>query len=452
MKAVTLLFLLTATVLSRKSPSKSLNLKSHSKHSQRALTDRPDAAMQREYLHQIKDTYNTIRRRSAFKSKKGATKRSQLKSKSDVSVGKTRRSARKLQEPAVQNPNLMDFSNMMGEGIDQEMDMKPGMGDKPEMNLKDAEMLDELKNSAFKAFKNMKDVNMRESMGEDQESKLDNIDLGEVQKSLEGQQNEMGEMPEGAKKDNDLTKSMTDAEEKSYLKDSISKSMNMIEKKLAMNGMMGGNPMFDQMMGPEGPNPENQNQSQQSFENMKHMQNMETLNNLQDSKMPMTKNFSNDDISMMNQVQLTSPQAPNLQSTSNAAPETNPAKYDPDAGLSPSESKILHTPTKKLGRKLENEEGLEDVENRLYSIEDKIDHLLLHAGHNLAPTKMVWSAWGPHYLPTHPNAGSLNSKLTMMDGMHGGMGMGMGMGMGDAMENGMGMGMGMGTENYSVVL
>ena len=95
----------------------------------------------------------------------------------------------------------------------------------------------------------------------------------------------------------------------------------------------------------------------------------------------------------------------------------------------------------------EGEEGgedkLDDVEKRLFSIEDKIDHLLLHAGHEVSPHNSIMTPWGMHFAPSHQDPNSLHKKLTTVDylfGNHPGMGMGgMGMGMGMGM-GGMGMG------------
>lgn len=80
-------------------------------------------------------------------------------------------------------------------------------------------------------------------------------------------------------------------------------------------------------------------------------------------------------------------------------------------------------------RKLSEEEKIEDIEKRLFSIEDKVDHLLLHAGHDLTPHKTVWTPWGPHLMPNYNNKESLHHKLSMVDHLMHPYGMGMGMGM-----------------------
>ena len=97
-------------------------------------------------------------------------------------------------------------------------------------------------------------------------------------------------------------------------------------------------------------------------------------------------------------------------------------------------------------RKLEDDDKMEDIEKRLFSIEDKIDHLLMHAGHELTPQKMTWTPWGMHIMPNYHNPESMHQKLSMVDHlmghpMTGGMGMmGGHMGMG-LMGAHMGMGM-----------
>jgi hypothetical protein len=84
-------------------------------------------------------------------------------------------------------------------------------------------------------------------------------------------------------------------------------------------------------------------------------------------------------------------------------------------------------------RKLEDDDKLDDVEKRLFSIEDKIDHLLLHVGHEIQPQKAVFTPWGLTFSPSHHNKKSLHNKLKTVDyllGNHpmGGAGLGMGMG------------------------
>ena len=104
-----------------------------------------------------------------------------------------------------------------------------------------------------------------------------------------------------------------------------------------------------------------------------------------------------------------------------------------------------------LNRKLEEEEednadsdeNLDDVEKRLFSIEDKIDHLLLHAGHEVQPHSAVVTPWGLTYSPSKNNSKSLNNKLKIIDYLFGNHPMGHGMG-------GMGMGMGMGGMGYGM--
>lgn len=88
-----------------------------------------------------------------------------------------------------------------------------------------------------------------------------------------------------------------------------------------------------------------------------------------------------------------------------------------------------------------DEDKLDDVEKRLFSIEDKIDHLLLHAGHEVSPHAAVLTPWGLHFAPSKQNPNSLHNKLKMVDYLFGnhapmgamGMGMGLGYGMGGHM-------------------
>ena len=102
----------------------------------------------------------------------------------------------------------------------------------------------------------------------------------------------------------------------------------------------------------------------------------------------------------------------------------------------------LPTPELVSARKLEDgeeeeeeedgggEDKLDDVEKRLFSIEDKIDHLLYHQGHEVNPNASIFTPWGPHFGPANHNSKSLHNKLKMIDfmfGNHPGMGGTMGM-------------------------
>lgn len=90
-------------------------------------------------------------------------------------------------------------------------------------------------------------------------------------------------------------------------------------------------------------------------------------------------------------------------------------------------------------RKLEDDDKMEDIEKRLFSIEDKIDHLLMHAGHEITPHKVIWTPWGMHIMPNYNNPDSMHHKLSMVDHLFGhGMEHGMGFGMGHGMGFGMG--------------
>ena len=70
-------------------------------------------------------------------------------------------------------------------------------------------------------------------------------------------------------------------------------------------------------------------------------------------------------------------------------------------------------------RKLEDDDKMEDIEKRLFSIEDKVDHLLMHVGHDLTPHKMTWTPWGMHIMPSYHNPDSMHQKLSMIDHMFG---------------------------------
>ena len=86
----------------------------------------------------------------------------------------------------------------------------------------------------------------------------------------------------------------------------------------------------------------------------------------------------------------------------------------------------------------DNDDKLTDIEKRLYSIEDKVDHLLVHSGHDLTPHNLTMTPWGASYVPNFKGQNSINQKLKMVDylynpGMNHGMGHGMGYGMGHGM-------------------
>lgn len=80
-------------------------------------------------------------------------------------------------------------------------------------------------------------------------------------------------------------------------------------------------------------------------------------------------------------------------------------------------------------RKLEDEEDPDDkndeepeeddkmthIRKRLFSIEDKVDHLLLHAGHHLDGHSLAFTPYGTHFVPQFKNKDSLNKRLTIMD-------------------------------------
>lgn len=73
------------------------------------------------------------------------------------------------------------------------------------------------------------------------------------------------------------------------------------------------------------------------------------------------------------------------------------------------------------------EDKIDDIEKRAYSIEDKIDHLLLHAGHDVNGHHPVWTPFGYSSMGKVDGHDSLNHSLKMIDYMHGGMMGGLGM-------------------------
>ena len=98
------------------------------------------------------------------------------------------------------------------------------------------------------------------------------------------------------------------------------------------------------------------------------------------------------------------------------------------------------------------------MRSRLYKIEDKLDHVLYHHGHEVTPHHHHMTPFGIQTTEHSNNPNSLHNQMKtgdhmgmMMDpmgmGMMGGMGAGMGMGgmgMMHPMMGGMGAGMGMG--------
>ena len=88
---------------------------------------------------------------------------------------------------------------------------------------------------------------------------------------------------------------------------------------------------------------------------------------------------------------------------------------------------------------------LDDAEKRLYSIEDKIDHLLYHHTHDVTPHNIEFSPMGPVMIPDIKNPKSAHTQMKTHDILRGGMinpysygypMMGMGMGMGYEMGYG----------------
>ena len=56
-----------------------------------------------------------------------------------------------------------------------------------------------------------------------------------------------------------------------------------------------------------------------------------------------------------------------------------------------------------------------DMEKRLYSIEDKIDHLLYHNSHDVTPHNIQFTPFGPAMIPTITNPQSAHTQMKTHD-------------------------------------
>ena len=68
-----------------------------------------------------------------------------------------------------------------------------------------------------------------------------------------------------------------------------------------------------------------------------------------------------------------------------------------------------------------SEQKLDDVRQRLLSIEEKIDHLLYHSGHDVTPHEIQYSPLGPVMMPVIHDSKSPHVQMKTHDIMRGGM-------------------------------
>ena len=67
------------------------------------------------------------------------------------------------------------------------------------------------------------------------------------------------------------------------------------------------------------------------------------------------------------------------------------------------------------------DEKLTNAEKRLYSIEDKIDHLLYHHNHDVTPHHIQYSMMGPVMVPEINDPKSAHTQMKTHDILRGGM-------------------------------
>lgn len=71
-----------------------------------------------------------------------------------------------------------------------------------------------------------------------------------------------------------------------------------------------------------------------------------------------------------------------------------------------------------LTTKAENESldaKVSDIQKRLYSIEDKIDHLLFHHSHDVTPHNIQFTPMGPVMMPQITNPNSAHTQMKTHD-------------------------------------
>ena len=60
-------------------------------------------------------------------------------------------------------------------------------------------------------------------------------------------------------------------------------------------------------------------------------------------------------------------------------------------------------------------EKLIALDHYLYDVEDKLDHLLYHHGHDVTLHKAEYTPWGFTYVPKPDNENSIHQKLKIVD-------------------------------------
>lgn len=63
----------------------------------------------------------------------------------------------------------------------------------------------------------------------------------------------------------------------------------------------------------------------------------------------------------------------------------------------------------------EETKKLKDLDHYLYQIEDKVDHLLYHHGHDVTRHQAEYTPWGFTYVPKPKDPNSIHHKLTIVD-------------------------------------
>jgi len=70
------------------------------------------------------------------------------------------------------------------------------------------------------------------------------------------------------------------------------------------------------------------------------------------------------------------------------------------------------------GRKLNGDQLVDNLITRASTLDDKIDHLLMHNGHDLAGKMAYYTPYGIQVLPKMKSKNSVDQKLKMVDYMH----------------------------------
>lgn len=64
------------------------------------------------------------------------------------------------------------------------------------------------------------------------------------------------------------------------------------------------------------------------------------------------------------------------------------------------------------------EDNLKELARKLYSLEDKVDHLLFHASHDVTKHKYQATPFGTFLAPIPKNPNSIHQKLKLVDHMN----------------------------------